>query len=76
MRVVTFNVEDYTRVLFPSGRVMSEGNIIEGKRDGVWRFWHERGGLKEVGHYLMGEKVGRWRYWDENGEFLFKIEYT
>ena len=37
----------------------AEGNVVDGKREGEWNFYHEKGGLDETDHYLNGVEIQR-----------------
>ena len=61
-----------------SGRVVSfyengqknwEGNLKDGKEDGLWNWWYENGIKKYIqGTFKDGNQVGLWTIWYENGQ--------
>lgn len=47
---------------------MNKGEIIKGKKEGVWMNWHKNGQLKKMGQYKNNKQIGLWEYWYENGQ--------
>ncbi|MBI1306886.1 MAG: hypothetical protein GC181_09785 [Bacteroidetes bacterium] len=43
-----------------NGNRRLEGEIKDGKRDGLWKFYDPDGRLEEVGNYINGIKTGTW----------------
>lgn len=37
-----------------------EGEMVDGKRSGIWRFYDPNGRLEEIGKYIEGHKEGLW----------------
>ena len=62
--------KDYTGIAFKckDGKVLLLYNYKEGKRDGLWRSWHENGQPKIKVTYVNGLREGIQQQWDENGE--------
>jgi hypothetical protein len=54
----------------------SEGNYINGKRNGLWKYWHENGQVRCEGNYINGLKDGVWKYWDETGVLTEETLYN
>ena len=53
---------------YNNGDTKIEGNIKNGKQDGLWTLWHENGKKKSEGHYKDGKQDGLWTIWHENGQ--------
>jgi antitoxin component YwqK of YwqJK toxin-antitoxin module len=47
--------------------LQSEGNYVDGKRDGLWTSYFPSGKLSSRGAYLNDEQVGNWEYFFEDG---------
>ena len=73
----------------PSGQLIAKGVYKEsdGKekgstgvpnkgREGLWRFWHENGQLKQEGSYVNGEREGLHRSWHDNGQLKEEGSYV
>ena len=43
--------KSYTKVYYESGRLKSEGWLMNGKKKGYWKFYYENGGISEQGHF-------------------------
>jgi antitoxin component YwqK of YwqJK toxin-antitoxin module len=50
-----------------SGKPESEGEMINGKKTGYWRYWDPEGKLTSVGNYENNLQEGRWLYGDLEG---------
>jgi antitoxin component YwqK of YwqJK toxin-antitoxin module len=53
--------------------VISKGEYIDGKKDGVW--FYELGDHREEGRYIEGLKDGEWIYYYPNKKINFKGSY-
>ena len=55
------------------GQLRREGNIKDGKRDGLWRsYYHKNGTLQEELNFKDGKKDGLWRWYNENGQLRYE----
>lgn len=45
---------------YPNGNKMNEGNLVDGKPEGLWLWYHSDGLLYEIGKYKAGIREGRW----------------
>ena len=63
-----------------------EGEYDDGKKDGLWKYWDQKGNKWQEGAYLNGERDGSWITWNangkkrnetvyNNGDFVTKKEY-
>ncbi len=50
-----------------NGKLVSEGQYVDGKEDGLWRDFHANGQLAAEGRYRAGKEVGVWRFWSSAG---------
>ena len=58
---------------YESGKQSYIGNIIQGKKDGIWTWWYENGNKKDQCKYVDGFYVDTVYHWYENGQ-LQQIE--
>ncbi|QSW91112.1 MULTISPECIES: membrane-binding protein [Flavobacterium] len=59
---------------YDNGKVQQEGFFKDGKLDGVWVSYDEKGNKKAVGEYTDGVKTGKWIYFNENN--LNEVAYV
>lgn len=50
-----------------TGRVLSEGQYVDGQEHGLWRDYYPDGQPASEGHYRSGQEVGVWRHWNPSG---------
>ena len=60
---------------FASGRPRAEASFLRGKRDGLFRYWHENGKLESEGQWFNGKEDGLFRQWNEDGRLLKAVKY-
>ena len=49
--------------------IYQKGGIYRnGKREGLWIFWHPNGRKESEGNYHNGKEGGLWIYWYQNGQ--------
>ena len=51
---------------FENGKVQQEGFFKDGKLDGVWVSYDEKGNKVAVAEYTDGLKTGKWIFFNEN----------
>ena len=49
-----------------NGKVMHQGNYIDGKSDGLWKSYNEAGSLIAEGSFDKGKKTGLWNFYSGN----------
>ena len=52
---------------YDNGQKESEGNYINGKKEGKWTEWHLNGNKKYEMDLVDGKVEGKWSWWDEEG---------
>lgn len=57
------------------GRVLAEGPMREGMREGLWRRYDESGQRIEEGRYEGDLPVGRWHRWRSDGTAMNDVVY-
>ena len=58
------------------GVLISEGNMIDNKKDGHWKFYHrENGVLSNEGNYVFGKKTGLWKAYDKESRISGETSY-
>ena len=74
-------VEEPSRLIIErhaNGQKSKEGNIINGKSEGLWTEWDEGGNVVSQGNYLLGKKDGPWIEWrngNKRNERIFDNGY-
>lgn len=58
---------------FENGKVQQQGFFKDGKLDGVWVSYDEKGNKVAVGEYTDGLKTGKWIFFNENS--LCEVAY-
>lgn len=58
----TSNVKFY----HDNGKIMHEGNYIDGKASGIWKSYDEDGKLIAEGTFENGKKVGLWNFYSND----------
>lgn len=53
---------------FASGIARGEGEVVDDKQEGEWRYLSENGRVRAEGKYENDLQVGRWTYYYENGQ--------
>ncbi len=53
----------------------SENQMKNGKKEGLWKYYHESGQLREEGNYKDGEREGLWKYYHESGQLEEEINF-
>lgn len=49
-----------------NGKVMHEGNFVDGKSNGIWKSYNENGELIAEGSFKDGKKAGLWNFYKGN----------
>ena len=62
--------QGYWKEFYPTGELKSEGNYIDSKQDGGWKFYFENQKIEVTGRYKNGKKEGTWYWYYPNGELL------
>lgn len=48
--------------------VSSQGEFIDGKRHGEWKWFHANGQVREIGTFIHGKETGTWTTYYANGQ--------
>lgn len=59
---------------YDNGKIQQEGFFKDGKLDGVWVSYDERGNKSVEGEYSEGVKTGNWTFYNENN--LSQVAYV
>ena len=62
-----------TTYYFENGKIQQEGFFKDGKLDGVWVSYDNKGNKVAVGEYTDGLKTGKWIFFNENS--LCEVAY-
>ncbi len=56
-----------------TGHIIAEGIVTEkGEKEGLWKYYYEKGKLRSAGNYFHNERNGKWKFYNLSG----KIEQT
>lgn len=58
---------EFKQYFFKNGNVSSEGYLLDGKPNGLWKAYHENGNLKSVGKRRNFELDSIWSFYDDRG---------
>lgn len=65
---------------FENGQVQQEGFFENGKLEGMWVSFDEKGNKISSGEYKNGEKIGKWFFWSQNEDngfnSLSEVDYS
>lgn len=70
------NNNGYNRFMYPNGQVQSEGFLVNGKPEGIWKSYHENGQLRSEGLRRNGKSDSTWKFFFTDGVMQSLIEYT
>ena len=62
------NKESY----YSDGQIRSKGTIKNGKREGIWKWFHQDGSLWTIENYSNGQLDGEWKQYDKSGNLELK----
>jgi antitoxin component YwqK of YwqJK toxin-antitoxin module len=68
--------DGYTKILYPTGKVSSEGYMRNGKPDGYWKTYFPTGILKSEGSRKNHLLDSIWLFYNELGDTLQKVSYV
>jgi len=60
---------------YEDGKPRAEAHFLNGKKDGMERFWYPSGILKEEGQWFDNQANGMMRAWDKAGELTKAVRY-
>ena len=60
---------------YPDGTVRAEGQYIDSRRTGLWKFYNREGKLEQTGYFSNDNPNGLWKWYYENGAILREEEY-
>jgi antitoxin component YwqK of YwqJK toxin-antitoxin module len=67
---------EWTTFAFDEGNVSSEGCLVDGKPEGIWRNYHPTGALKSEGARKNHLLDGTWRFYRTDGSLERQVDYT
>lgn len=56
-----------TNTYYPSGKLESSGILINGKKEGEWKWYFENGKISIVGKFKADNEEGVWKWFHSNG---------
>lgn len=60
---------------YPDRSPRAEAGFLNGKKDGMERFWYPNGKLKSEGQWFEGKQNGVFRQWSEEGKVIRVVRY-
>ena len=72
----TLQKEGFTQYRYANGKISSEGTIRNGKPDGYWKSYNEKGILKSEGNRKNFELDSLWKFYDADGKLMVEISYS
>ncbi len=69
------NPNGYNKFYYSTGKISSEGNMLNGKPDGFWKTYYVDGVLKSIGNRLNFELDSTWLFFNEKSDTTQKIDY-
>ena len=60
---------------YPDRSPRAEAGFLNGKKDGMERFWYPNGKLKSEGQWFDGKQNGVFREWNEEGKLVRATRY-
>ena len=62
--------------VFENGNTKLQGNILDGKRNGIWKSFFEDGNIKNITQYDLGREDSCWLYLFPNGNLQKEINFA
>lgn len=64
-----------TKIYYPDGKVMAEGQYSDNRRSGLWKFYNTQGKPEQTGSYNAGRPDGIWQWYYSDGNLRREEEY-
>lgn len=58
----------YVQTYYKNGELKSQGNTIDNKKNGIWKFYYQSGEIKSEGNFKNDRLHGIWKLYYKNGE--------
>ncbi len=71
----TMKSDGYNKLMYPNGKVASEGFTKDGKPDGFWKNYYESGTIKSAGNRKNFLLDGIWKFYNEDSTLSSEISY-
>ncbi len=59
---------------YDNGQIQQQGHFKDGKLEGSWAAFDEKGNKKSIGEFSNGEKTGKWFFWSDKA--LSEVDYS
>jgi uncharacterized protein len=69
------NENGYNKILYPNGKIASEGFMKNGKPDGYWKTYYPSGIIKSEGNRKNQLLDSTWCFYNEKGDTIEKVNY-
>lgn len=75
--IPTEDLEDgYYTNSYPNGALQVEGNVVGGKRSGLWKSYHPAGNVQSENNYVNGMLDGKTVVYYANGQIMYIGYYS
>ncbi|HTE23127.1 energy transducer TonB [Flavitalea sp.] len=72
-----FSIKNGSYLLFHGKNVKAmEGSYVSNVPQGLWRYWHSNGQLKDSGLLIDNVMCGLWQSWSPTGKLLISLNYA
>ena len=68
-------IQDTKVTYYPDGKLKMEGNTVNGKAHGIWRYYYENGFIWSEGQFRHGVREGYSRVYFDNGKKRMQGQY-
>jgi len=55
---------------FPADAIFEEGDLVNGRREGVWKRYHDNGNVRSEIHYVHDAPFGHYKVFSDEGRLL------
>jgi antitoxin component YwqK of YwqJK toxin-antitoxin module len=70
-----FELKDSIKVFYNDDKLYLKGNFIDGKKNGLFIWYHKNGQVECTGEYSSDKRIGMWNYYYSNGNLHKKVNF-
>ena len=59
----------FVNSFYNNGKIKESGQLLNGQKDGLWKYWFASGNKKSEENYINGKSNGKWILWYENQKY-------
>ena len=64
----------FVNSFYNNGKIKESGQLLNGQKDGLWKYWFASGNKKSEENYISGKPNGKWILWYENQNLYCLIQ--